>query len=145
MVKTNNKFASLFAACKSTERKQKKDKKQKQKGGSYASDSVNGQLDAGAFENISFMLSSGSGQNDGIIGSSSSSSSSGGGCGCSGSKRGGNPPIVVAGPSLDAPSFYNASMMTSMAQPLTPNISFNDVQQFPSYMNNFSPSLTNSW
>ena len=154
----DSKFNGLFTACKSTKtrnvKKQKgkgKGQEQEQGGGSYASDSVNGLLDAASFERINFLLDSGNNGTDGIV-----RGGGGGGCGCgiSGSRgsvssrhlNGGFlPPYTVADPIADAPGTMSASMMTSFAQPLSAHIPFNDVQMFPSYMHTFSPALANSF
>jgi len=112
----DHKFKKLFAACRKSTAK-------KMTGGSYASDSVNGTLDAASFERINFLLS-------------------GGDCGCSG-KKGGNPPSAIAMASLDQPTGMSSSMMTSMAQPLSTNVSFVDTMAFPSTMGQFAPLLTN--
>ncbi len=116
---SDQKFKKLFCAI-NCPRKQKL--RQRQSGGSYASDSVNGVVDVASMERINFLLT-------------------GGDCGCS--KKGGNPPSAIPMASLDQPTGLSSSIMTSMAQPLSANIPFVNTMTFPSGLGQFAPLLTN--
>lgn len=90
--------------------------KHKQNGGSFASDSVNAQVPLAAFERINFLLGGG-----------------------------GIPSMSLPIPDANAyPNTLSSSMVTSLAQPLAPNISFNNDMTFPNDMARFSPFLTNN-
>lgn len=60
--------------------------------------------------------------------------------------RGGNPTVPTSLPAASLSQTLNnmsSSMMTSYAQPLTPNIQATNTMMFPSYYANFNPLLTN--
>lgn len=104
----SQKLEKLFAACKCNK------KNKASRGGSYASDAVNGSLDVSAFERINFLLS------------------------------GGNaalPPFAL--PTASADPSPSISFQSSLSQPLAFSSDIDNVATFPSYLASFSPLLTN--
>lgn len=117
MANTEKKLLNLFKACHSTPSKTKT--KKTKRGGSYASDAVNADLDDNSFERINFLLSGGS---SGIPMS-----------------------LAVADANSGILGQLSASMQTSMAQPLMTQTTFhNNFTQPVAMANIFHPFLTNA-